>query len=103
MNSLLLADEGHVIWYQEYCAATVSPTVIYSRSTGTAISVGLGSAMALTPGGQLTYGGFGGTALIDPATLSVTSVIPNGGVVVWSGDYRYAAHGFAGGHGGACG
>ncbi len=55
---------------------------------------------------------FGASALIDPETLEYVAVIPDldptsnapnmsiADDVRWSPDYRYAAHGVAGGHGG---
>ena len=62
----------------------------------------------LTPSGQVGLGEFGAHTLYDPATFNALVQLPartgttNGADIAWSPDYRYAAYGTTGGHGGLC-
>lgn len=113
----LIANASYVVWTPSYCNGSYyfnsgdsnsierGNTTIYNRATG-AITEFADSALwiaGFTPDGRLIDGGFGGTALIDPTTLTWDTVLPPGtGDVTWSPDYRYASRGEPSGHGGPC-
>jgi hypothetical protein len=123
----LAANESYVVWTPNFCnisyyadadvAASLQleqreggeftrgPTMVYDRTTGTitALSDATLWIAGLTPDGRMIDGGFGGEALIDPASLSWDVVLPDGSTdVSWSPDYRYASRGEQPGHGGQC-
>ncbi len=102
-NAAYTANETYVAWTDDSCSATPGRTRILSRSTGRIIEL---DESLLAPqfiaSGLILDGFFGGSALIDPATLKYVAVIPARGDTSWSSDYRYASLGQFGGHGG-CG
>lgn len=124
----LVANSDYVVWTPNFCDIDVyatlpadgrdsnlerrpgsSPqrgnTTIYNRHTDTVTELSDASfwIATITPDGRLVEGGFGGTALIDPTTLTWDVTLPPGtGDVNWSPDYRYASRGEPSGHGGVC-
>lgn len=111
------ANERYVAWTEDFCniasfesLGRVSSfpdsngrTRIYDRQSGTLTELDQGLLVdGLTPRGELAIGAFGADALLDLETFAYTVVFPSEDRV-WSPDYRYAAVGAAGGHGGYCG
>jgi DNA-binding CsgD family transcriptional regulator len=101
-NSRLLANSQRVIWFDNYCSQTNQKAMVFDRGTDEVAAVSLPGTTAFTPDGRLVAASFGGAALLDPATFETTVSIPPAGDIAWSPDYRYAAHGQAGGHDGPC-
>ena len=124
-NWNLSANEKYVLWTNNFCAEEGLVEVLilergslyrgYAGEPGEPLEPGTDVAwMFLTPSGLIAQGTFGATALIDPATLKYTSVLPEVRLArtpfgdwvpvhpSWSPDYRYATYYFAGGHGGLC-
>ncbi len=94
-------------WADNFCNlpdAGPSRTLVYDRATDRLIAFDRGEWVVLTERDELGIGEFGPRALLDLDTLEYSVVIdPDGVDIAWSQDYRYAARGFAGGHGGLCG
>jgi DNA-binding CsgD family transcriptional regulator len=102
-NFPLAADGQRVVWVDDFCGQPQGNVFMYERSSGELIQIsGLQGLVTLTPSGKLAVGYFGATAVIDPLTFSTLATVPDEGDVNWSSDYRYAAHGQVGGHGGLC-
>lgn len=102
-NFPLVADDRLVAWIDDYCGDPPGNLTIFYRTTKELIeATGVRSYVRLTPSGQLALGEFGARRLLDPATLATVATLPEGSDVSWSSDYRYAAHGVTGGHGGLC-
>lgn len=111
-NWPMIANERYVAWTDEFCDADAGHTRIFDRADSTITEIDASLWLVdFTPEGLIGAGAFGPDALIDPETLEYVSVIPDaapeatqqgGGDKTWSPDYRYASHGFAGGHGGYC-
>lgn len=113
----LVANDNYVVWTPSYCNGSYyfnsgdsnsierGNTTIYDRATGTITELSDTAfwIAGFTPDGRLIDGGFGGTALIDPTSLTWDTVLPPGtGDVTWSPDYRYASRGEPSGHDGPC-
>lgn len=105
-NWPLSAAGDLLLWTSNYCRLTgdrPSPT-LFDRATGTATALtnAPDSWALFTSHGLIAFGPFGAKALFDPQTWTYVAVLPKGGDVTWSSDYRYASHGPVGGHGGYC-
>lgn len=102
-NFPLVADDKRVAWVDDYCGDPPGNLLVHERATGQLTELmGIRSYVRLTPSGQFALGEFGGRALLDPVTFATAVTLPKGSDVNWSDDYRYAAHGVTGGHGGLC-
>lgn len=112
-NWPLAATAGLIVWTEDYCGSPAGKLRIYDRRTGELTETDRSDWVQLTPAGLLATSphGFGARALFDPRAWRYTVTIPalapgvmtnSGSDVFWSSDYRYASHGFAGGHGGLC-
>ena len=102
-NWELAANTAYVLWTDDSCGQPPGKTRLYDRRTGTITELNASLWATFTPDGLIASGAFGASELIDAATLQYTAVIPKGGDVSWSPDYRYASLGMWGGHGGLCG
>ena len=106
-NTPLTASDRYVAWADNFCnlpEAGPSRTLVYDRETEELIAFDRAEWVVLTERGELGIGQFGPRALFDLDTLQYSVVIdPNGSDITWSPDYRFAARGFADGHGGRCG
>jgi len=106
-NTPLAASSRYVAWADNFCGlpdAGLSRTLIHDLATERLVAFDRGAWVTLTERDELGIGEFGPRALLDLDTLEYSVVIdPNGFDIAWSSDYRYAARGFAGGHGGLCG
>lgn len=101
----MAASQDFVAWTPFYCGiAAQGRTRIYDRVTRAITELDASLFVGFTPGGLLTADfGFGPDRLIDPRTLEYVAVVPGGGDIAWSNDYKYAAHGLTfAGHGGPC-
>ncbi len=120
-NWPLSATDRYVMWAENFCwMEGVDPPrgqmQLYDRATKTLTDIADGVPPEsleheslrygkVKPGGLIALGSFGARALVDPATLSYTAVLPGSAwpsFVSWSPDYRYAAYAPGGGHGGLC-
>ena len=100
-NDSFAADEQRVIWGDGTCLDPPGDLLVYDRKTGGLVAAPLGFA-SLTSSGDIAAGAFGALAILDPTTFATIASIPQGSDVHWSPDYRFAAHGTVGGHGGLC-
>ncbi|MGH2634451.1 MAG: hypothetical protein ACRDG3_13675, partial [Tepidiformaceae bacterium] len=102
-NASFAADERRVIWSSATCLEPPGGLFVYDRTTGQlAEAAGVGDA-SLTPSGDIAVGGFGARVIFDPTTFATLASLPGSpGDVHWSPDYRFAAQGVVGGHGGIC-
>lgn len=114
-NWPLSATARYVLWTDNFCYSEgvneQGRMQLFDRDARTLTDIEDGVSPAdprsdryavLTPGNLLAWGSFGARALIDPTSLTYTTVLPDGGDRLWSPDYRYASYGLAGGHGGLC-
>lgn len=110
-NFPFAADDARVIWVDNVCGAPPGNLFVYERQAHRLIEVDTGGQawwVQLTPSGHIARGAFGAEALIDPSTFTPLIQLPprtgaaGGGDIAWSPDYRYAAYGVSGGHGGRC-
>lgn len=114
-NWPLSATTRYVLWTENFCWSDANPIQgdiqIYDRAAKTLTNIDDGGEQSegryalLTPDGLIALGSFGASALIDPATLGYTVVLPGGvhpSFRNWSPNYRYAAYSVGGGHGGLC-
>ena len=106
-NTPFVESSRYNAWADNFCNlpdAGPSRTLVYDRATERLIAFDRAEWVVLTERDELGVGAFGPRALLDLDTLEYNVVIdPNGSDITWSPDYRYAARGFAGGHGGLCG
>jgi hypothetical protein len=102
MNWPLAADENYVVWTESYCGEPRGLTRILNRATGEITELDQGHWVTLR-NGRVGLGEFGAKAVVDPASLTYTTVLPELADVSWSADLRYAAVGQAFGHDGVCG
>jgi hypothetical protein len=108
-NFPLVADDNRVVWIDNFCGDPPGNLEVYDRTTKQLTEVtGVHDYVRLTPSGQLALGAFGARSLMDPVTFATGPSLPasksttGASDVSWSDDYRYAAHGLTGGHGGLC-
>jgi hypothetical protein len=107
------ASEGYIAWTDHYCDLSDSSDDrlnVIDRRTGQRTTFETGQWIAgITPRGELALGAFGARLLLDLERMEFTFVMPGkaggpgGSDVTWTSDYRFAARGFSGGHGGLCG
>lgn len=102
LDAAYAANNSYVAWTDDFCTSAGGRTKLLDRSTGIITELDVALSPAFTKSGLILDGMFGGSALIDPATLQYVAVIPARGDTSWSKDYRYASLGQFGGHGG-CG
>jgi len=107
-NSPFAVSDRYVIWTENYCktAGTTSKldgrTRIYDRLDATLTELDQGFFVSgITPSGEMAVGAFGADALIDVRSLDYRVRFADADRA-WSQDYRYAAVGTTGGHGGLC-
>ena len=93
-----------IVWTDNACDFPGrSRTLVLDRRDGSLSAVTPGLWVSLTSNGLIAAGQFSPKSLIDPETLEYVVVLPTDiADVRWSPDYRYAANGFEGGHGGLC-
>lgn len=97
----LAADANYVVWTDEYCDGGHGR--IYNRTTKKITEVDKPLWPAMGAGSLILDGPFGGSAVIDPATLQYRAALPiDADDSAWSPDLRYASLGQFGGHGGVC-
>lgn len=96
------ANDGYIVWPEDYCGGGEGHTRLYDRRTGKISQFGAASNPRFTPGGLLLVGTYYGVESIDPETLTYRTAIPSRGDTSWSPDYRYASIGLFSPHGGEC-
>lgn len=110
-NWPLAANDRYVMWTDGYCATPQGKTRLYDRHARQLIELDATLWAGFTPSGLIAARPFGADSLIDPATGDYITAIPGRNPasrsgsswdITWSPDYRYASHGYAGGHGGLC-
>ncbi len=113
-NWPLRASSRYIAWTDRFCDlsdASDDRLNVFDRRSGKLTAFeGADWIAGITPRGELALGQFGARSLLDIETEQYTFVMPGkaadspgGSDVTWSSDYRYAARGFSGGHGGLCG
>jgi len=102
-NFPLVGDDARIAWVDDFCGQPPGNLTVYDRGEKTVTEVeGVSDYVRLTPDGRLGLGAFGARRLMDPVSFQTVARIPTGSDVNWSPDYRYASHGWTGGHGGLC-
>jgi DNA-binding CsgD family transcriptional regulator len=114
-NFPLVANDEIVAWVDNYCGSPQGNLSVYFRRSDRLVEVDNGDNrwgyLHATPRALLGIGDFGAYVMLELATLSLVHALRGaeeawehgyGGDTVWSPDYRYAARGFVGGHGGLC-
>jgi hypothetical protein len=104
-NWPLDVSEHHVFWSNDFCGLTSKATSqIYDRTTKTMTELSSALWAVFTPAGDLAVGEFGAKSILNVDTFEYVLALPSGFFkdVFWSPDYRYAATGYTGGHGGLC-
>lgn len=102
-NFPLVADGARIAWVDDFCGQPAGNLFVYERATNALTEVaGISAFVRLTPDGRLALGAFGARRLMHPTTFETVATIPDGSDVNWTPDYRYASHGWTGGHGGLC-
>lgn len=105
------ANDKYVVWTEAYCGSPPGKTRIFDRRTGRLTEVAESLWVDRINGDLLLAGEFGGTSLIDLATLVEIVALPprapdapawSAMNTAWSPDLRYGAKGFSSGHGGLC-
>jgi hypothetical protein len=102
LNWPLAADAATVTWTESYCGQPMGLTRIFDRASAELKELNVSAWVSLR-NGQLGFGEFGATAVLDPSTMQYRVVLPEVTDVSWSADMRWAAVGAAFGHGGLCG
>jgi hypothetical protein len=107
-------NDARIAWVDNFCASPSGHPFVYERQTKRLVEVDTTGGPAwwvdLTPSGDIAVGEFGAQFLIDPLTFAPAVRLPDrtgtlggGADTAWTRDYRYAAYGSSGGHGGHCG
>jgi hypothetical protein len=105
----VVASERFLAVAENSCFDHATLTVVDRQSGKVSVLPGT-LAMAFTPSGLLGIGSEPDD-LVDLDRMQYVAEIPgrsatsssdSSGDIAWSPDYRYASHGFAGGHGGPC-
>ena len=109
-NFPFAADDSRVIWTDGYCSEKPGSVFVFERKPKKLIEVDTGGRpwwASLTPSGQIALGDFGADSLLDPVTFATVISLPEktgpgSSDIAWTPDYRFAAYGSSGGHGGLC-
>ena len=106
-NFPFVADDARVVWADSFCGVQAARLFIFERQAARRLlevdTRGDGYWPTLMPSGQIGLGEFGPKVIVDPATFATIVRLPDvAGDIQWSPDYRFAASGFTGGHGGLC-
>jgi hypothetical protein len=103
-NWPLDVSQRHIYWSNDFCRVAGKASVqIYDRDTETITELDDPFWAEFTPDGDLAVGAFGADRILDVGRLEYTVALPwDFNDVFWSPDYRYAATGYTGGHGGLC-